>query len=654
MKNAKVVKEIRFKAEAQERDRRSRLSGKWRIAHKLTLASVLMILLTLVAGGVGLWQVFAIGQAIGDAREKEQQLAWSLEMLAGGHRLVAALNRMLLTQDPLLASTEVATSLGTLKAYMGMLQESGGEVGALGLLEEIQVAYGELRQAVSEVDVLARQELWTEAGVALAQKVRPANKHMGLLLRRLVQQADRDVEAAAARTQVVVREAALLLAVLVVLTTAIALGWRQFVFRGLSLSISELRQGVARISSGDLEYKLDVRTGDEIEELGDEFNKMAEDLAGLIGSLEQRVAARTRGLQTAAEVARATTSVLVPDELLGQTVDLVRERFNLYYVGLFLLDEERRFAVLRAGTGEAGQSMMEQGHRLEVGGESMIGWCTARGEARIALDVGEEVIHFDNPLLPETRSEMALPLRSRGRVIGAMTVQSVEEAAFDEADIAVMQTVADQVAVAIDNARLFAETQAALEELEVAHRRYLREAWTGYLPTVRKTSYETGHPGAAPLDDTMLSGIRQAVERQSAMVLTVNGDEGEMGYSALVAPIALRGEIIGVLGIYDDDEVRQWTDDEIAIIEAVAERMALAAENLRLLDETQRRATRERLVSEITAKVRASMDVDIILQTAVRELGAALGTDRAFVQLSTGAQAQPATPAADQSGNEEQ
>jgi GAF domain-containing protein len=138
------------------------------------------------------------------------------------------------------------------------------------------------------------------------------------------------------------------------------------------------------------------------------------------------------------------------------------------------------------------------------------------------------------------------------------------------------------------------------------------------------------------------------------MVLTVNGDEGEMGYSALVAPIALRGEIIGVLGIYDDDEARQWTDDEIAIIEAVAERMALAAENLRLLDETQRRATRERLVSEITAKVRASMDVDTILQTAVRELGRALGTDRAFIQLSTGAQAQSATTAAEQSGNKGQ
>jgi CheY-like chemotaxis protein/putative methionine-R-sulfoxide reductase with GAF domain len=202
----------------------------------------------------------------------------------------------------------------------------------------------------------------------------------------------------------------------------------------------------------------------EVASLAGAFNSMTAQLRDLIGSLEQRVADRTRGLQTAAEVARATISVLDPDELLRQAVDLVRERFGLYYVGLFLLDEEQRFAVLRAGTGEAGQQMMSRGHKLEVGGDSMVGQCVAKGEARIALDVGVEATRFSNPLLPDTRTETALPLRSRGRTIGAMTVQSVEEAAFDEADIAVMQTMADQVAAAIDNAQLFAQTEAALEE----------------------------------------------------------------------------------------------------------------------------------------------------------------------------------------------
>jgi GAF domain-containing protein/HAMP domain-containing protein len=630
----KVTQAFGFKAKAQEVDRRSKPTGKWRIAHKLTIASVLMIVLTLLAGGAGLWQVRVIGQAIRDTREKEQLLVHSLELLAAEHRLIATLDHMLLAEDRILVATDVATSWGTLSFHAETLLESGGAAVASDLLDQIRKAYSELLEAMNEVDSQARQENWREAGIALDQKLRPTDERMGLLIRRLVSQADRDVEAMASHAQRVVRQATLMLVVLVVSTTAIALGWRQFVFRGLSLSISELRQGVARISSGDLEYELDIRTGDEIEELGDEFNKMAGELADLIGSLEERVADRTRGLQAAAEVSRAITSVLDPDELLRQVVDLARERFDLYYVGLFLLDEEHRFAVLRAGTGEAGQKMLAQGHRLEVGGDSMIGQCVARAEARIALDVGEEPVRFDNPLLPETRSELALPLRSRGRVIGAMTVQSAEEAAFDEADIAVLQTMADQVAVAIDNARLFAEAQAALAEMETVHRRYLGQAWAEYLQTATETRYETERPGIAPLGDAVLPEIWQAVKRQGVTVLTGNGGEGKTSHSSLVTPIALRGEVIGALGVRDDYGERQWSDDEIALIEAVAERMALAAENLRLFDETQRRAAHEWLIREITDKMRRAVDMDDLMQIAVQEMAAVLNASSTFVQLS--------------------
>jgi GAF domain-containing protein/HAMP domain-containing protein len=630
-----------FKAEAQA-DRQPRPTIKWRIAHKLALASILMIMLTLLAGGVGLWQVLTIGQAIDDARQQEQQRARSLELLATGYRLIAALDSMILTQDPLLASTKLATSLGTLSFHVETLQgtsassveASGQEAGTSELLEEMQVVYDELRQVVDEVDLLARQERWVEASIVLEQKVKPVNERASLLIRRLVRQADQDAEATSLRAQAVIRQAALLLAALVVLTTAIALGWRRFVFRGLGLSINELRQGVTRISSGDLEYKLDVRTGDEIEELGAEFNKMADELANVIGSLEQRVAERTRGLQAAAEVARATTSVLDPDELLRQVVDLVHERFNLYYVGLFLLDQERRFAVLQTGTGEAGRQMITQGHRLEAGGESMIGQCVARSEARIALDVGEEAVRFDNPFLPDTHSELALPLRSHGRVIGAMTVQSVEEAAFDETDISVMQTMADQVAVAIDNARLFAEAQVALEAAEATHRRYLRQEWTAYLPTAETIRYETRRRGVAPLDDAVLPEIQQAVKQRGATVLT-SDDDARRSHSALVAPITLRGgEVIGALGLHDD-EARQWTDDEIALVEVIAQRLALAADNLRLLDQTQGRAAHEQLTREISDKMQQASDMGTLIQYAIQELQSTFGASYAVVHLGT-------------------
>lgn len=205
--------------------------------------------------------------------------------------------------------------------------------------------------------------------------------------------------------------------------------------------------------------------------------------------LRQQIEKRALQLQTAAEVSRAaSSSILDLQDLIQHVVDLIRDRFDLYYVGLFLVDKESRatgepgkWVELQAGTGAAGRKMVKQRHRLKVGRQSMIGTCVDTGEARISLDVGEEAVRFENPLLPETRSELALPLISRGETIGALTIQSSEEAAFDEEDITVLQTVADQVANAIENTRLFKQTQDALEELESVHRSYIRRAWGDFI-----------------------------------------------------------------------------------------------------------------------------------------------------------------------------
>ncbi len=175
---------------------------------------------------------------------------------------------------------------------------------------------------------------------------------------------------------------------------------------------------------------------------------------------------RTTQLQTAAKISKSAITILDPAVLMQQTVDLIQESFGFYYVGIFLVDEAGQYAVLRAGTGEAGRQMLAAGHRLAIGGESMIGWCIAHSQARIALDVGAEAARFDNPLLPMTRSEIALPLIARGRAIGALTVQSAEAAAFSDEDIAVLQTMADQLAIAIENARLYEASQQ-----EIARRR---------------------------------------------------------------------------------------------------------------------------------------------------------------------------------------
>jgi GAF domain-containing protein/HAMP domain-containing protein len=400
--------------------------------------------------------------------------------------------------------------------------------------------------------------------------------------------------------------------------------------------VQALGEAAGQLGAGELDVRATVYGRDEIGATATAFNLMADQLQEALAGLERRVAERTRTLQTAAEVAHATTMVLDPDELLHRVVNLARERFDLYYVGLFLLDEEHKFAVLRAGTGEAGRTMVAQGHRLEMGGESMIGQCVARAEARIALDVGEEAIRFDHPLLPETRSEMALPLSSRDQVIGAMTVQSVEEAAFDETDVAVMQTMADQVAVAIDNARLFAEAQTALESARRAYGEVSRQAWTEtlrarpdwgyrYFSQTRTSSAELS---AVPAEDAWRPEMIQAVRTGESV-----RREDAREKSALAIPLKVRGQVVGVLDFRKGENGERWTAEESALLETLTDQLSVALESARLYQETQRRAVRERLTHEITDKMRRASSVEDIVQAAVDELHKALGTSRTFVRL---------------------
>jgi PAS domain S-box-containing protein len=237
------------------------------------------------------------------------------------------------------------------------------------------------------------------------------------------------------------------------------------------------------------EHKVPIRdeTGQVIGLLGisrdvTQLKRAAAEREQLLTTLERR----SVQLQAAADVSSAASSMLDPNELIQKVVNLVRERFDLYYVGLFLVDQTSsradKWAVLRAGTGEAGRRMVKQRHELRVSeGHSMVGECIATGEARVEQDVSKAAVHRRNPLLPDTRSELALPLISRGEAIGALTVQSAEPLAFTEEDVSILQTMAGQVANAIENTRLYKQTEEALKELETIHRSYIRRSWDSYI-----------------------------------------------------------------------------------------------------------------------------------------------------------------------------
>ena len=382
-----------------------------------------------------------------------------------------------------------------------------------------------------------------------------------------------------------------------------------------------------------------------------ESNRELQANRALLESSMRDLQRRSAQLVASAEVGRAATTILETDQLIRQAVELIRERFGLYYVGLFLMEEARserpfdfaqgdgtEWAVLRAGTGEAGRAMLARSHRIRIG-EGMVGWSVAHAQARIALDVGEDAVRLATAELPDTRSEAALPLRSRGQVLGALTVQSDQPAAFDQDTIVVLQTMVDQVAVAIDNARLFAETQAALNAARRAYGELSREAWAALLRVQPDLGYRSGAHGVTSAGDVWRPEMEQALLKGETVQYDKTDTEGKL---PLAVPIKVRGNVIGVLDTYKPDGAGAWTSEEIELVETLADQAGMALESARLYQDAQRRAARERLTREITDKMRRAVDIDDLMQTAVRETAAVLGASMTYVQLST-----PPEPAED-------
>ncbi len=383
-------------------------------------------------------------------------------------------------------------------------------------------------------------------------------------------------------------------------------------------------------------------------------------------SLHEQMRRRALQLQTAAEVSRAASSILNLDELLPRVVDLIRERFDLYYVGLFLVEEipqgredAGRWAVLRAGTGEAGQKMIQAGHKLAIGGQSMIGGCVASGQARIALDVGEEAVRFDNPLLPLTRSEMALPLISRGRIIGAMTIQSAQPAAFSTEDITVLQTMADQLANAIENAHLFQERERRITELaivneigqalstaldldellEAVHQQVSRlfDTTNFYIATYTEgddhwaTAFHLEHGQRQPSAHySITAGLTGHIIRTRQPILLHSVAEniafhqalgkemiGEIARSWLGVPLLTADKLVGVMAIQNYEHEYLYTEQDLALFSTVAAQVANALDNQRLLAETRRRAREMEVINEVGQAITSVLDLDEVLRQIV-------------------------------------
>jgi GAF domain-containing protein/HAMP domain-containing protein len=422
-------------------------------------------------------------------------------------------------------------------------------------------------------------------------------------------------------TKNIITTSVLLVAIILAIASIAALA----VGNNLTAPLKSLTSIANEIINGNYDAKAEVQNQDEIGILAETLNIMTTAIKGSVNTLEQRVSERTRALQdelekedrrgkqfeAIAQVARTINATHNLDKLLPQISRVISEQFNYYHVGIFLNDANNLFAVLSAANSPGGKNMLARGHQLKIGEQGIVGYVTQTGKPRIALDVGADANYFNNPDLPSTRSEMALPLKTGNQVIGTLDIQSTEANAFSDQDIEALSALADQVSLAIQNARLFDQTEKTLTEADAIQRQYIRETWSRLPKEEKLSGFRYSAAGAIPLDN------------ETKMVAS----EDMKDKREISVPIILRGETIGALSVQIPKSEHVGTD-QMDLIKAVAERVALSAENARLFEETSRRATREHLVSDITTKIRNTNDPQEMINTAVEELKRALSVTR--------------------------
>lgn len=419
------------------------------------------------------------------------------------------------------------------------------------------------------------------------------------------------------------------------LTLAIVL----VISRSISTPIVNLAQKATALAQGDLSARINIYQQDEIGSLANTFNSLGSELQSLIQTLEQKVADRTEDLQkqanrlrVAAEVARDATTSQDLDELLTRSAQLVMDRFGFYHTGVFLIDPQREYAVLRASPTDAGQEMLRRQHRLRIGEVGIVGYAAATGEPRIALDTGLDVAYFNNPLLPNTRSEMALPLVVNNQIIGVLDVQSEQAEAFTQEDIATLQIMADQLALAIQKAQFSEELQRNLQELEYAYQRFTLNSWNQLVEEGgRRIGYTYDGLQISPVNEPGKESI-QAVQQGKPIVKTGQAGVNSVAKSTLAIPVKVREQTIGVINLnFASSNLPQET---LRLAEDISNRLAMSLENARLYTETQRLAESERLAGEIATRIGSSINIETILRTTVEEIGRLAPGAEITVQIS--------------------
>lgn len=418
-----------------------------------------------------------------------------------------------------------------------------------------------------------------------------------------------------------------LMALVVIIAASLAARLVTSPLKTLTESAERIGQGdLTAAGAGRVQAPIRIARSDEIGVLSTVMEQTARQLQDTLQGLEKRVTERTDELELAnqqsarratqlralAQVASSVTNLQDLETLLPQVTETISRAFGFYHVGIFLLDASGTLAILRAANSEGGQKMLRRGHQLKVGQVGIVGHVTASGESRIALDVGADATFFNNPDLPETRSEVALPLKVGPQIIGALDVQSRVSNAFSTEDLEVLSLLADQIAIAIHNANLYEETNQSLLEAQVIFGQRQRDSWQAI-----------GRDNA--LGFRYRNGQVESIRREEIVSSAEDG--------ILQLPISLRDEALGTMQIHLPQQKRSWTNEEIRLYQTILERLAYALENARLFQDAQRLASKERVIGEIGSRIGASINLDNILQTTVQELSRVIPDSEIVIQL---------------------
>lgn len=390
------------------------------------------------------------------------------------------------------------------------------------------------------------------------------------------------------------------------------------VAKGLTEPLKQLIEVTQQIAGGALGVTAPEVNQYEAGELAKNFNQLVAQLLQVQEGVERRISERTRSLEnvvrsleTTTQIGRQITTILDINELMEYVVDHLQREFGFYYTQIYLVNEENKNLVLVHGSGDVGQQLKAEGYKQEIG-KGIIGTVAKTNEYFLANDITRSSSFVFLSLLPDTRAELALPLRQGGRVVGVLDIQSEQPNRFTPAEVPLFQSIANQTAVAIENAGLLAETQAALEEVERLNRQLTRQGWENVqqdLP-VRGYRFSEGKSTVITSDsDIWLSPMKQAAT-QKQLIRQIGSGNGKQNEAELAVPLMLRGQVIGVLGV-KRRETPDWSDEEVTAVESVAEQVARALENARLSQEQVKTIEQLKDVDRLKSEFLTSMSHEL-------------------------------------------